>query len=42
MGDIVRIQKHKNILAQGYTPNWCEEFFVIKNIKNTVSWTCYQ
>ena len=25
--------------AKGYTPNWSEEIFVIKKIKNTVSWT---
>ena len=23
----------------GYTPNWSEEVFVIKEIKNTVPWT---
>ena len=28
--DHVRILKHKNIFAKGYTPNWCEEIFVIK------------
>ena len=31
--------KYKNIFAKGYTPNWFEELFVIKKIKNTVSWT---
>ena len=25
--------------AKGYTPNLCEEIFVIKRIKNTVLWT---
>ena len=25
--------------AQGYTPNWSEEVFVIKKIKHTVPWT---
>ena len=39
VGDHVRISKYKNIFAKGYTPNWSEEFFVIKEIKNTVSWT---
>ena len=29
----------KNIFAKGYTPNWSEEVFVIKKIKNTVPWT---
>ena len=39
IGDIVRISKYKNIFAKGYTPNWSEEVFVIKKVKNTVSWT---
>ena len=39
VGDHVRISKYKNILAKGYTPNWSEEVFVIKEIKNTVPWT---
>ena len=30
VGDFVRISKHKNIFAKGYTPNWYEEVFVIK------------
>ena len=37
IGDIVRISKHKNIFATDDTPNWSEEFFVTKKIKNTVS-----
>ena len=39
VGDHVRISKYKNIFAKGYTPNWFEEIFVIKEIKNTVPWT---
>ena len=39
VGDHVRISKYKNIFAEGYTPNWSEEIFVLKKIKNTVSWT---
>ena len=39
VGDHVRISKHKNLCAKGYTPNWSEEVFVIKKVKNTVSWT---
>ena len=39
VGDHVRISKYKNIFAKGYTPNWSEEIFVIKKIKNTVLWT---
>ena len=38
-GDHVRISKYKNIFAKGYTPNWSEEIFVTKGIKNTVPWT---
>ena len=38
VGDPVRKSKHKNNFAKGYTPNWSEEIFVIKKIKNTVPW----
>ena len=41
VGDHVRISKFKNIFAKGYTPNWSEEVFVIKRIKNTVPWTYF-
>ena len=33
-----RISKYKNIFAKGYTPNWPEDVFVIKEVKNTVPW----
>ena len=36
VGDRVRISKYKNIFAKGYTPNWSEEVFVIKKVKNAV------
>ena len=39
IGDQVRISKYKNIFAKGYMPNWSEEIFIIKKIKNTVPWT---
>ena len=39
VGDHVKISKYKNIFAKGYMPNWSEEVFVIKKIKNTVPWT---
>ena len=39
VGNHVRISKYKNIFAKGYTPNWSEEVFVIKKVKNTVPWT---
>ena len=38
VGDHVGISKYKNIFAKGSTPNWSEEIFVIKEIKNTVPW----
>ena len=39
VGDHVKISKYKNIFAKGDTPNWCEEVFVIKKVKNTDPWT---
>ena len=39
VGDCVRISKYKNIFTKGYTPNWSEEVFVIKKVKNTVPWS---
>ena len=36
---ILQYQNTKNIFAKGYTPNWSEEVFVIKKVKNTVPWT---
>ena len=35
----MRISKYKNIFTKGNTPNWSEEVFVIKEIKNKVPWT---
>ena len=37
--DLVRISKYKNIFAKEYTPNWSENFFMIKKVRNTVPWT---
>ena len=39
VGDSVRISKYKNIFTKGYIPNWSEEVFVIKKVKNTIPWT---
>ena len=39
VGDSVGISKYKSVFAKGYTPNWSEEVFVIKKIKNTAPWT---
>ena len=39
VGDHVRISKFKNAFAKGYTPNWSEDIFIVKKIKNTVPWT---
>ena len=30
---------YNHIFAKGYAPNWSEEIFVIRQIKNTVPWT---
>ena len=37
--DHARISKYKNIFPKGYTPNWSDEVFVIKEVKNTFPWT---
>ena len=39
VGDHIRISKYKNIFAKEYMPNWLEDIFIIKKIKNTVPWT---
>ena len=36
VGDHVRISKYKNTFPKGYTPNWSEEVFVVKKVRNTV------
>ena len=41
IGDIVRISKYKSFFfffffEKGYAPNWPEEVFVLKKVKNTV------
>ena len=41
VGNHLRISKCKTIFAKGYTPNWSEEVFAIKEVNNTVLWTCY-
>ena len=38
-GDHARISKYKNIFAKEYSPNWSQEDFVIKKVKNRVPWT---
>ena len=39
IGEHVRISKYKNTFAKGYSPNWSEEIFIVKKIKNTVPCT---
>ena len=39
VADHIKISKYKNIFAKGCTPNWSEEVFLIKEVKNTVPWT---
>ena len=41
VGNHARISKYKNIFVIGYTPNWSEEVFVIKKIKNSSLDICY-
>ena len=36
---LLESQNIKTFLQKGYTPNWWEEVFVIKKVKNTVPWT---
>ena len=36
---MVRMSKYQKIFAKGYTRNWSDEVFVIKVVKNIVSWT---
>ena len=39
VGDHVGISKYKNIFAKGYVPNWSEEIFIIKKVKDIVPWS---
>ena len=39
IGDFVIILKYKNIFSKDSTPNWCQEVFGIKKVKNTLLWT---
>ena len=38
VGNHVRMSKFRNIFAKDFKPNWSEEVFVLKKLKNTVSW----
>ena len=38
VNDHVTISKYKNVFVKVYIPNWSEEVFVIKKVKNTVPW----
>ena len=39
VGDHVSLGFYKNSFAKEYTPNWSEEVFVIKKVKNAVPWS---
>ena len=39
VGDRIRISKYKNIFAKDFAPDWSEEVFAIKKVKNTAPWT---
>ena len=41
VGNHIRTSKYKNIFAKDYVPNWSEEAFLIKKVKNTVPWTYF-
>ena len=34
-----KTSKYNNIFGKGYVPNWSEDVFEIKKVKNTVLWT---
>ena len=36
IGEPIKIPKYKNFFVKIYTPNWSEEVFEIKKVKNTV------
>ena len=36
--DHVGTTKYKNIFPKGYSPNWSQEMFISKKVKNTVQW----
>ena len=36
VGDNLKISKYKKVFARAYTPNWSEEVFIIKKVRNTV------
>ena len=39
IGDRVKISNYTNIFVKGNAPNWSNEDFVIKKVKNIVWWT---
>ena len=39
VGGRIRISKFKNIFAEGYTPNWSREIFIVDKINDTVPYT---
>ena len=41
VGNHVTISKRKYIFAKGNTPNWSEEVFLIKEVKDTIPWTYF-
>ena len=38
---VARISKYKNIFEKDYVPNWSEEVYLIKRVKNTCPWTYF-
>ena len=38
--DHVIISEYRNIFAKSSAPNWNEDVFMIKSVKNTILWAC--
>ena len=36
---LLEYQSIKTFFSKGYVPNWSEEVFMIKKVKNSVPWT---
>ena len=39
LGDHIKTWKCKNIFAKEDPQNWSKDFFIIKEVKNTIPWT---
>ena len=39
VGDIVRLNRSKQVFEKGYEPSWTREIFKVSKVKHTVPWT---